>query len=96
MAAATRRALAAAAERCGSALLMMVVLPADWELRHGVREPATDRLLTAVQGDGLDILDLRTPVQPDRVLRLPNDNHYNPAAADWAAAQIAARLREMR
>jgi len=92
LAAALLQSIAAAADACG-AEFTMVILAADWELRLGVREPATERLLEAVADDGLDILDLRSPADPNRILRLPNDNHYNPAAADWAASRIANHLQ---
>lgn len=86
------RAIAAAAQQCGAAFTM-VILASDWEARLGVREPATERLLAAVAGDHLDIFDLRDVAELGKALRLPNDNHYNPEAAAWAAGAIAAHLR---
>jgi hypothetical protein len=87
------RALAASAEECGAAFTM-VVLASDWEARLGLKEPSTERLLEGVAEAGLDILDLRQLVKLGRVLRLPNDNHYNPEAAAWAAQRIKEHLAE--
>jgi hypothetical protein len=86
------RETAAAARNC-DAMFTMVILASDWEARLGVREPATERLLAAVAGDGLDILDLRLVAERGRPLRLPYDNHYSPQAGEWAAGIIAAHLR---
>ncbi len=85
------RALAASAEECGAAFTM-VVLASDWEARLGLKEPATRRLLEGVAEAELDILDLREQAKLGRVLRLPNDNHYNPEAAAWAAQRIMEHL----
>jgi hypothetical protein len=86
------RAMADAADQCG-AEFTMVILASDLEMRLDVREPATESLLEEVAADSLDILDLRSPSDPTRVLRLPNDNHYNADAAAWAAKRIAEHLR---
>ena len=85
------RAVANSARKCGAAFTM-AILAADWEARLGIKEPTTERLLANVANDNLDILDLRQQAQPTRVLRLPNDNHYNPEAAAWAARRIADHL----
>ena len=58
----------------------------------GIKEPTTERLLANIANDNLSILDLRLLAEPPRVLRLPNDNHYNPEAATWAAKRIAEYL----
>ncbi|HIF09919.1 MAG TPA: hypothetical protein EYQ81_08790 [Sneathiellales bacterium] len=88
------RAIAGSARSCGAAFTM-AILPTDWEARLGIKEPATERLLASLANDNLDILDLRQQAEPGRVLRLPNDNHYNPDAAAWAAQRIAKHLEEV-
>jgi hypothetical protein len=87
------RAIARSARECG-ATFTMAILATDWEARLGIKEPATERLLANVANDKLDILDLRQRAEPGRVLRLSNDNHYNPDAAAWAARHIAKHLNE--
>ncbi len=83
-----------AAETCGAGFTLLI-LPGHAEGYYGIEEPATERLLAALDGWGLDILDLRADVEPGTVLALVGDGHYNKAAAAWVGQRLAEHLRAL-
>jgi hypothetical protein len=79
------------AAECG-ANFTMIILPGYAEGYYGVIEPATARLMQALSGKGIEILDLRKNVAAGTVLSLVGDGHYNAQATDWTADWIKREL----
>lgn len=80
-----------AAAGCG-AQFTMIILPGYAEGYYGVIEPATKRLMKALSGKSIDILDLRKHVVAGTNLALVGDGHYNAQATDWTAEWIKRTL----
>jgi hypothetical protein len=81
----------AIARRAGAGFTM-VILPSDAEGYYGLVEPGTERLLAALDGSGIDVIDLRKTAKPGVKLSLGWDGHYNAMATSWVAEAIVQHL----
>lgn len=82
--------LAAAAQECGASFVL-AVLPDASEAFYGIREPATEAVLSQI-GNSIEVWDLRSAIEPGTVSVIPGMDYPRPEVVARLAAEIAARL----
>jgi hypothetical protein len=84
-----------AAQSCGARFLM-AVLPGPAEAYYGLREPATEDVLTTLRGTkgAIPILDLRSEIPRGTRLNIPGLDYPNAASAAWIARHLAGPVRQ--
>jgi hypothetical protein len=89
------RRMRAASAGCGAGFLM-AVLPGPAEAYYGLREPATEDVLTALRGTKreISILDLRSEIPRGTRLNIPGLDYPNAASAAWIARHLAGPVRQ--
>jgi hypothetical protein len=88
------RRMRAAADGCGARFLM-AVLPGPAEAYYGLREPATEEVLSALraEGEGVPILDLRAGIPLGTRFNIPGLDYPDERAAVWLAERLAEPVR---
>jgi hypothetical protein len=90
------RAMKPAAEACGAGFVM-AVLPGTTEAYYGLREPATDEVLSRLRSaePNFPIVDLRNGIPIGSRFTIPALDYFNEQGVSWIVNALAGPIRQV-